>query len=348
MPSVDFNAAITVSSKPCYEYRLHEFLIGSNNIPLGIDACFEYLEGRAGLLQRRRSSTKLLPHPGQAQEIKTSLKSLPMQDECMIANHSFFAKEYYDAILSNFNIQEAREHFKQSMQADKVEVLTTYGEQGRISLMKSLLANVHSLLGMSEFLFKHVPKPYWKYFLTSLSHDDLFNIITRINLNKLRAENRNEDFGVALCNQTDVILRKLSEAKFTFTHEDELRALMLCLLQVYRVSRKEGPEFKTVLGYYVGSFFSLAHSKDDRIQSCDVLLNFLLSEPPHPLADLMGYLTKNCFNEHIAPLTVGAYIDYNNTTLYKLTKLMLDTAQQFSIKPDCNAGHGNVYRFGAC
>jgi hypothetical protein len=183
---------------------------------------------------------------------------------------------------------------------------------------------------MTSFLFKHVPKDQWKHFLSNINHDDLFKIILELDFQKLRTQCRNEEFGTVLCQQTDPVLRKLADAKYELNCEDELRALMVCLLQVYRVSRQVGPDYKSQLGYMGSLFSSWVYSKDSRIQSCDVLLNFLVSNPPYPLSEFINYLKENHFNEHIAPLTVGAYFDYNNTTLFKLTKLMLDNAMQYS------------------
>jgi hypothetical protein len=253
-----------------------------------------------------------------------------MIDESKVAEHSKLAQDYYDAIMSKENIDSAKARFKEGCKSGNVEILLSYKEEGRKTLIRSLLANANSLLRMTEFLLKHVPKYQWKNFLANLHQDDLFKIILELDLPTLRIQYRQDEFGTILCQQTDPVLRKLSEVKYELESEEELRALMVCLLQVYRVSRQEGPEFKSTLGYMGSLFSSWAHSKDSRIQSCDVLLNFLVSEPPYPLADFVSYLHENHFNEHISPLTVSAYLDCNNTTLFKLTKLMLDTALQFS------------------
>ena len=64
------------------------------------------------------------------------------------------------------------------------------------------------------------------------------------------------------------------------------------------------------------------------MKSSDVFRDFLLSDPPHPIHDLEGYLRKRkLYDQHWGPLTTFTTFGYN--TLPNLIQLAVNCSKQF-------------------
>jgi len=328
MPDVKFNDAKTSDGKSCYEHALQEFFIGPDNVPVMLDMCFEYIEANPpnNALIKKRRSTKLIP-PKQTknenEEDHPVLSSVKLEDQSFAGRHSDLARKYYAEIPDGESLHEAKEKFKTSIQSDDYPITATYQKPGIKILFSSLLKDVNTLVGMAEFLYKHVPKNYWQNFL-NISDDVVFKKVLNFDLPALRLQHK-DYFGAHLCNAASQLLKTWAEKPYSFDNPEELRALMVCWLHIYSVSRGKGPVYKTNTGWF-GSFFSTwAQPKDNRLHASVMLMNFLLSD--HPLNDLKGYLLKNDCKELIASLIDGAN---DGSTLYKLTHFLTAEAAKLA------------------
>lgn len=286
MPNVIFDS---------YPEKMHQFIINassSKSIPLV--KCFELLEqGSKVSLRRINSRSQRIGSSGTETTAPLGL-SLQLTDERLITSHSIKASEYANAIVHRSDLEVHRQSFIKALDSDQYEMTASYGEEGRRCLLDNLLINIKSLIGIADFLFQHVSKNDWHLFLSMISHEKLFKMMLGIDLATLKKSAASEDaFKANWQSETDKQLLLLCKASFEFPAEDKLRALILCLIQVYRVSREEGPNYKSNVGYYLGTFLSVSHDKELKLESCDVYREFLLSNPPHPLEDLLGYLQKN-------------------------------------------------------
>lgn len=285
--------------------KLHQFIISPTlNKALMLTDCFKYLEKRDTTISRANSRSSRL---SVKQETSTDITVLTMHEEHLINTHSSLAAQYANAIILQRDLGISREVFLAALNSDDYEVIASYGEAGKMRLLDVLTKHIRSPIGLSEFLYSQLPKQEWMPFLELFDHKTLFKIILGIDLQLLQkaTENNDEAYKKLWQLQTDEQLMSLSRANFQFKHEDELRALMICLMMVYRISRKEGPEFKSTLGGYVGSLFSsVAQSREQKIESCDVYCRFLLADPVFPLDDLTGYLKSHqLYQKHATSLT---------------------------------------------
>jgi|GEM_PF-6011388 hypothetical protein len=312
--------------------QLHQFIIGNDGAPLSIELCFQFLEYKAEFDRARTSSSNGLGgnlSRSPKSSFNPPMRSLTLEEEQLVANHSVEAAQYYVAIKTNQNVREAREAFLKAIRSNKYKVTSSYEEEGMNRLAGGVLREVRSPYTLSDIMCDSVPMQQWSAFLGSIKNEDLFKIVLGIDLAGLKRNNPSaEKYKEAQLQKTDDVLLALSKGNFTFKDENHLRAYMLCLNQVYRISRQEGPEFKTSTGYYFGYYLSWAHSREQKMKSSDVFRDFLLSDPPHPIHDLEGYLRKRkLYDQHWGPLTTFTTFGYN--TLPNLIQLAVNCSKQF-------------------
>lgn len=308
--------------------KLHEFIIGNDGNPLSVELCFQFLEykaefdrarssSRSSDLQRRTSKTSFNP----------PMRALTLEEEQLIANHSTEAAKYYQAIKANVNVAEARDAFQKAIRSDAYKVTSSYHEEGLNHLASVTLSQQRSPYDLAAVMYENVPRPQWSSFLASIKKEDLFKIVLGIDLAEISKSHQNaEKYKEAQLQKTDQVLLTLSNGNFTFRDENQLRAFMLCLNEAYKISRKEGPDFKTNTGYYVGYWLNWAYTKEQKISSSDVFRDFLMSN--HPIHDLEGYLRqRKLYDQHWGPLTTFTKLGYN--TLPNLVQLAIKSSKQF-------------------
>lgn len=294
MPTVNFTR---------YPEKLHQIIISSNNRALHIVDCFQYLEKREMKLSRAnsRQSRSL----GRSNNSSSDLIILDINDEQLITSHSQLASNYANEIVLQRNLEETRAAFLKALDSDDYVVSASYGEDGKIRLLEVLLHNLHGPIAISTFLFMHVPKTEWIPFLELLDNDSLFSRILLIDLPGMRkaSDNNDDAFKAEWQAKTEEQLLRLSNAKFSFKQDDELRALLICILMVYKTCRKESPEHKTSYGGFAGRLFGgLVPSREQKLEACDFYCNYILAEPKQSL-DWEHLQKSPGFAKHQASLT---------------------------------------------
>lgn len=274
MPTVHFDH---------YPEKLHQFIINTTNKALPVAGCFQYLEKRevkSARVNSRHSRTLV-----RSDTSSSELILLDSDVELLITSHSPLAREYANEIVLQQNLEAKRTAFLTSLNSDDYMLSASYGENGKRRLLEVLIQDLRAPIAVSTFLYTHVPKSEWLAFLELLGTDTLFDRILIINLPQLRKDcEHNEDyFKKQWQAQTEAQLLDLSNAQFSFKHDDELRAFLICLLAVYKVCRKELPDHKTNYGKFAGMLFSnLVPTREQKLAACDYYCDYLLSDAMLP------------------------------------------------------------------
>lgn len=327
MPTIPFAKYELAPYGSLYNFKLHQFILSTDGTPLSVELCYRFLEYNAEFNRCKSARSSAAAKT----EYAPPMPCLGMADEQLVSKHSVTAENYYNALALNENIPACKEAFLLEMAGERYNVLSSYGEAGKQRHMKMFLKNhiTKTVIGLTNFLCLNVAKENWRDFLAGMERNDLFRYVLQIDLVSMQSEFGDTDhFKKKWLEQTEQNLTALTKSTFPFTHEDHLRALMLCLLETYEIARDAGPEYKSNVGQFLGSRISAAYPKDIKLSACRILRDIVLNEPLETLCDIAGYLHKRKLaDKFLGPLTAVNWMSSN--VLPFITQLIENQAKKF-------------------
>jgi hypothetical protein len=177
------------------------------------------------------------------------------------------------------------------------------------SFLDGLLALVKSRSLFVNILAKQVRMSNWAYFLEKIDDVDLYRIVLELNLDPLCEKYKNDakGFEIKLLDyseeqiQSDEFKVNLTE-KSKYVTDQEVRALMFVLFEIYRRIRSQRDDYTSKISY-IGSMFTSTNSKESKIGASNVLKEFVLNA--ESLDKLDQYLQDKRLYKHKAAMTDG-------------------------------------------
>ncbi len=306
-----------------YELKLSEFILRDDGItPLEVVEGFACLEDEK--VETKIQESYLLRRDS---PIRSSRSKLSLSEVHRILCHSKEAPGYWKAIYATKNtIEEAK--FIEALKSDNYRVTASYSTEGEKCLINCILRNVTTRDELARFMTKHLTKDHgWQHFLDkicSLSPENMFRIMLDMDIEPtaLRYNSKvysdTADFHKAMLPDVAVKLPNILKSDLINDHDHlHIRALLLCLLRTYKLTRNEGPVYTSLFGHSIGYrlWGATTYSKEDKLKACDALIGLLISDIP-----LETIKSDAIFKKHEGPLM--------NDTLGSITKILLEISDK--------------------
>lgn len=163
---------------------------------------------------------------------------------------------------------------------------------------------------MIKIMTKQVRITDWSLFLDDIQDIDLYRIVLDLDLKPLwlKYKDNNKEFERKLLDMAEEKLqsdsfRRVVVEKYKYTDIKEVRSLMFMLFEVYRRIRLQRDEYTSRTAYFGSLFFAATNSRDDKIQACNVLKEFVLNAAR--LDDVDSYLQDKRLYKHKAAIADG-------------------------------------------
>jgi hypothetical protein len=236
-------------------------------------------------------------------------KQLSKLERDRVIHHSEQAYQYYFSFFLMYGerleasqaIDSLRDRYVDSLLKNNCQLTASYNAQGTLKLVKSLVSMISTPHELAMFMTKYFDKFEWDQFIEQISNEDLFRIVLL------------EDYRSDIKTDTKTLLAKADKALYKLLSykidkidtEPMARAFFFNLLAVYMRIRKSGPDYKSTLGHYVGSYLPWAtgtYTKDQRLEVCEALKAFILSN--EKMNELESYLKSQSQDHYWEQLKV--------------------------------------------
>lgn len=309
--------------------ELHDFILGDDGNPIGV---LESLMMNENQKKSDRNQSKVF-YKKEANNGQT--KKMTCLEQLRLVNHSDYVQDYCLMLNGCENINIYKNKLFDAFAKKDYVVTASYGKDGTRNLKKSLFKDVKSAQELADLMITHLTnKKEWQHFLSSAPSEDLCRILLNIDSHELESKCATpQEFEKALLEVADIELNKIVQKNLGLVYTDEqIRARISCLLEIYKRARNIAPETRSNTGYYASyvmpSWMSGSFNKSAKLNSCVVFGDFLMSDPPHPLNDLEGYLKeRDLHKDHWGPLTVNPYF-FGVSTLVKLVQITTDAGKK--------------------
>lgn len=167
MPSVTANLFQT-SRVSLEAFKLHEFVLSDEGIPIEISACLELAV---------KMKTTQLKNPNQ------NMVPLTFAETQRVIYHSTLTEDYYDAIkyyvetgITN-DVIAARQALLNAFESDQYQVSSSYGKLGRKKLASGVAASMQTLSELIQVMEVDLRPEDWKDFLSLIPTKDIQRLL---------------------------------------------------------------------------------------------------------------------------------------------------------------------------
>ncbi len=255
----------------------------------------------------------------------TGLNELSENETNRLANHCKHVKSYCSSMqmADDSGFASCKDELRKKFRFLQYPILDlTYGDKNNQQLINKICAKHTDLDGLMTILVKAG--------FTGVEGQKIFDCMSKATLYRLvlgslltvDKYDSSADVELAFRNK----LRELVPAAIAYD-EAKARLLFICLAHIYISYRSTAADYTSSVGYYLGSIlpWSSTHTKESKLESIDVLQNYLLSD--HPLHDFEEYLKVNDLHtKHWKPLTDTSYVG-QQSVLSLLTNLIIETGK---------------------
>ena len=343
MPTVTAYGPI-LTRKQFDNYNLHELILSDENIPIEIEACLNAAaEKKTTSLYHtcKRASESML-------QIRVSkegenMDPLRLNDEeaNRVINHSFITRKYYKLIgyienlnnnknvstvfspalatnlneaIASFvlstpqllsvtkeafteNLMQVKEQLHEALGEDEYELNVSYRDAGDKRLLSHILTGIKSLHDLAYLLREYFDdKSQWKEFMSYFDDDRLEKLVLH-----------NDLLDAVIKNKAHYIQKNASHNK----------AVLFCLVEVYKRAREKEGEHTSTLGGFFGG-----HGKQEKLLAANVLQKFFESDAPLNGTSLEQYISKVA-KERNKPQLHNIIFDYGIKTNSNLADIAL-------------------------
>lgn len=228
MPSVAANLFQT--SKGCLEaFKLHEFVLSDDGIPIEIAACLELAV---------KMKTTELKNPNQ------NRIPLSFAETQRVIYHSTLTEDYYDAIkyyvesgITN-DVIAAREALLNAFESDEYQVSSSYGKLGRKKLASGVVASMQTLSELIQVMEVDLMPEDWKDFLSLIPTREIQRLLIG----------------------TDKWKNILQQKSLYTKNRLHNNAILFCFIEIYLRTDLEGDKLQTArswLTYHTQKYVSV-------------------------------------------------------------------------------------------
>jgi hypothetical protein len=199
-----------------------------------------------------------------------------------------------------------------------------------------------------RMLASQVRREDWRFFISKITHFDLYNLILKLNVSGLfykhmqkpKEQQDNNEFDLELLAAADELLHRkrqsflgvavgtsgevfkgMIEADHGCETDEEVSALAFCLLETYRRIREKLDEYGGVWSQ-AASYVTTVCNKKDKEDACDLVMKFILSGESFTKNGLANYIAQE---EKNGKLKKPAVDMFNLAINQGALKTLLDT-----------------------
>jgi hypothetical protein len=305
-----------------YQLKLSEFILRDDGVtPLEVVEGFACLEDKRDEMKIQENLLR------QESPVRDSRNKLSLAEVHRILCHSKEAPGYYKAIYATKNSDEEAK-FIEAIKSENYKVTASYSTEGDKWLLNCILRKVSTRDELASFMTRYLTKESgWQLFLDrlcSLSPENMFRIMLDMDIDSLNLKYNGRlysdtiEFHKALLPDASQKLPVILKFDLITNHDQlHIRALIVSLLRTYKLTRNEGPEFKSIFGHSIGYrlWGATTYSKEDKLKACDVLIGLVMSNEP-----LENIRNHPLFKKHEGPLM--------HDTLGAISKILVDLAEK--------------------